>query len=62
MPRDQTTRDAIRDYVAEEGSATSRQLADYLGITRQAVSLHLRRLLADGEIFKTGSTRAARYF
>lgn len=62
MPKDPSTRDAIRDFIADKGSATSRQLADHLGITRQAVSLHLRQLLADGAIFKTGSTRAARYF
>lgn len=62
MPKDLPTRDAIRDFIADKGSATSRQLADHLGITRQAVSLHLRQLLADGAIFKTGSTRAARYF
>ena len=62
MPRDRSTRDAIRDYIAGNGSATSPELADHLGITRQAVSLHVRELLADGEIFKTGSTRAARYF
>ncbi len=62
MPRPHSTRDAIRDYIDDNGSATSRELADHLGITRQAVSLHLRRLLADAAIFKTGSTRAARYF
>lgn len=31
-------------------------------MTRQAVHLHLRRLVESGEIVKTGSTRAARYF
>lgn len=62
MSRPSSTRDAIRDYIRENGSATSRELADHLGITRQAVSLHLRKLLEDAEIFKTGSTRAARYF
>jgi anti-sigma regulatory factor (Ser/Thr protein kinase) len=62
MPKDGSTRSLIREHIAQSGSATSRELAVRLGITRQAVSLHLRRLLADGEIFKTGSTRAARYF
>ncbi|MDH3512146.1 MAG: DUF4325 domain-containing protein [Gammaproteobacteria bacterium] len=62
MSRLHSTRDAIRDYIDANGSATSRELADHLGITRQAVSLHLRQLLVDAEIFKTGSTRAARYF
>jgi anti-sigma regulatory factor (Ser/Thr protein kinase) len=62
MPKARSTRDAIREYIQENGSATSPELADYLGITRQAVSLHLRQLLASAEILKTGSTRAARYF
>lgn len=62
MAKPRSTRDAIRNYIDENGSATSRALAEHLGITRQAVSLHLRKLLADDEIFKTGSTRAARYF
>jgi anti-sigma regulatory factor (Ser/Thr protein kinase) len=57
-----STRQRICQFVEEHGSATGPELAEYLGITRQAVSLHLRRLIADGEIFKTGSTRAARYF
>ena len=62
MASERSTRNVIRDYIDQKGSVTSRDLADHLGITRQAVSLHLRQLLADGEIYKTGSTRAARYF
>lgn len=61
MPKTRPTRDAIREYIEKNGSATSPELASYLGITRQAVSLHLRQLLANAEIVKTGSTRAARY-
>jgi DNA-binding MarR family transcriptional regulator len=60
MPK--TTQQAILDYIENNGSATGPELADFLGITRQAVSPHLRRLLADSKIIKTGSTRAARYF
>jgi DNA-binding MarR family transcriptional regulator len=55
-------RDEIRRFIEKQGSATGPELAEHLGITRQAVSLHLRRLIASGEVFKTGSTRAARYF
>jgi len=62
MPKPDSTRDAIREYIEENGSATGPELAEYLGVTRQAVSLHLRQLIASAEIFKTGSTRAARYF
>jgi hypothetical protein len=38
------------------------ELADHPGLTRQAIDLHLRRLIDSGEIIKTGPTRGARYF
>ena len=56
------TRQKIIEFIRQNGSATGPQLAGHLGITRQAVNLHLRRLLRDGEIVKTGSTKASRYF
>ncbi len=62
MPKPDSTRDAIRKLIAKKGSATGPELARALGITRQAVSLHLRQMIATGDIFKSGSTRAARYF
>jgi anti-sigma regulatory factor (Ser/Thr protein kinase) len=62
MAKSESTAQAIRRYIEAHGSATGPGLAQHLGITRQAVSLHLRRLLYEGVIFKTGSTRAARYF
>ncbi len=62
MRKPRSTRDAIRKLVARKGSATGPELAMALGITRQAVSLHVRRMTATGDIFKSGSTRAARYF
>ena len=62
MARTESTRESICRFIEENGSATSPELAAYLGITRQAVSLHLRRLVSSGRLFKTGSTRAARYF
>ena len=54
--------DAIRLFIERYGSATGPELAEHLGVSRQAVSLHLRQLVAAGDVFKTGSTRAARYF
>ncbi|MCP5090290.1 MAG: winged helix-turn-helix transcriptional regulator, partial [Gammaproteobacteria bacterium] len=62
MSQSRSTREVIREFIEERGSATSTDLAEHLGITRQAVSLHLRQLVDAGKIFKTGSTRAARYF
>jgi biotin operon repressor len=62
VPTQNSTRDAVRSLIAETGSATGPELASALGITRQAVSLHLRQLIAAGEVFKSGSTRGARYY
>lgn len=62
MGKTDSTQAAIRRFIEDNGSATGPELAEYLGITRQAVHLHLRRLIAAREIYKTGSTRAARYF
>ena len=39
------TRKAIREYVEEQGSATGPELAAHLGITPQAVSLHIRAMV-----------------
>lgn len=61
MPKTESSRDKILRYIHRSGSATGPELAKHLEISRQAVSLHLRRLLADKEIIKTGSTKAARY-
>lgn len=61
MKRSESTRDAIRRLIEQKGSVTGPELADELGISRQAVSLHLRKLITEGAVFKTGSTRAARY-
>ena len=62
MDKRLSTRETILGLIEEKGSATGPELAAWLGITRQAVNPHLRELMATGKIFKTGSTRAARYF
>ena len=56
------TREIIQQIIADDGSATATELAHRLDITRQAVNAHLGNLIREGKIFKTGSTRAARYF
>jgi len=61
MKKTESTHDAILRLVEQRGTVTGPELADELGISRQAVSLQLRRLIAEGAIFKTGSTRAAKY-
>ena len=57
-----STADAILAQLERRASATGPQLAAHLGISRQAVNVHLRRLIDAGQIVKTGTTRAARYF
>lgn len=56
-----STPQAIVEYVDKHRSATGPELAAALGVTRQAINQHIRRLLAERKILKTGSTRAARY-
>lgn len=56
------TREIIEQIIAKNGSATAIELAGRLDITRQAVNAHLRTLIGEGKVIKTGSTRAARYF
>ena len=56
-----STRESILAFINGQGSTTSAELVDHLGITRQAINLHLRALIDSGQIIKTGSTKAARY-
>lgn len=62
MARAEKTQAKILNLLDAGGSATSPELAEALGITRQAVNQHIRHLLAQRKIVKTGSTRAARYY
>jgi anti-sigma regulatory factor (Ser/Thr protein kinase) len=51
----------ILDYLSGRESATGKELREHLGISRQALNVHLRRLIESGDVTKSGSTRAARY-
>jgi anti-sigma regulatory factor (Ser/Thr protein kinase)/biotin operon repressor len=51
----------ILAYLERHESCSGRELARHLGITRQALNLHLRKLVRAGRVLKTGSTRGARY-
>lgn len=55
------TRQKIVSYLSRRESATGKELREHLGISRQALNFHLRRLIASGEVIKSGSTRAASY-
>ncbi len=57
-----SSRASILAYLKAHGSATGKELRDYLGISRQALSVHLRALIGSGQIVKSGSTRGARYY
>ena len=52
----------ILDYLEQMGAASARQLCERLGISRQALNLHIRELIRNGKIIKTGATRSARYY
>jgi DNA-binding transcriptional ArsR family regulator len=51
----------ILAYLARRASATGGELRAYLGITRQALSVHLRSLVEAGKVVRLGATRGARY-
>jgi biotin operon repressor len=54
-------KDRILAYLRKKGTAGGRELREHLGITRQALNKHITALIDSGELYKTGSTRAARY-
>ncbi len=43
-------------------SATGKELCQRLDISRQALNIHLKSLIASGQVVKSGSTRNARYY
>jgi anti-sigma regulatory factor (Ser/Thr protein kinase) len=56
------TKQGILNYLEQMGASASRQLCERLGISRQALNLHIRELINSGKIIKTGATRSARYY
>ena len=56
------TKQLILDCLDKQGSATSKQLGEHVGISRQALNVHLRALIDAGKVYKSGSTRAAIYY
>lgn len=51
----------ILAFLSRRQSATGGELRVHLRLSRQALSLHLRRLLTDHKIAKSGTTRGASY-
>ena len=55
------TPESILAFLKNQGSSGSKTLGAHLGISRQALNLHLNRLIDAGKIVRTGATRNARY-
>jgi biotin operon repressor len=51
----------ILAYLSRRKSASGGELRAHLGLSRQALNIHLRRLVEDGKVIRTGATRGARY-
>ena len=51
----------ILAYLARRRSASGAELRSHLDISRQALSLHVRKLVEAGKVVRSGTARAARY-
>ena len=54
-------RDLILDSARRQGSVTAGEIQEAVGISRQAVNKHIRKLREEGLIRKIGVTRGAKY-
>jgi len=61
-PRGQEIRRFILERVDEHAHDIAQLTAKQFGVTRQAVNLHLQRLLADSDLVRQGKTRRTRFF
>jgi biotin operon repressor/anti-sigma regulatory factor (Ser/Thr protein kinase) len=52
---------SILAFLARRPEASGQELRTRLGITRQALNLHMRALIREGKVLKSGATRGARY-
>ena len=55
-------KEKILARLASQSPLTGKQLSQYLGISRQALNVHLKELIAAGTVIKTGSTKNAQYY
>ena len=44
------TKDSIHQYIVKNKSASGRELAEYFGITKQAVNKHIKALVQEQKI------------
>ena len=56
------SKDKILEFLKRHETANSSELCDLLGISRQALNVHLRSLINAGTVLKAGSTRSSYYF
>jgi len=56
------TAEKIQEYLTTHKQVTSKQLSEYLGISRQALFKHLPKLLNEGKIGKIGKPPVVYYF
>jgi hypoxanthine-guanine phosphoribosyltransferase len=50
-----TTKENIIEYIKNRGSASAKDLISHVGISKQAIFIHLKRLIDDGLISKVGN-------
>ena len=55
-------KEKILARLVSQSPLTGKQLSQYLAISRQALNVHLKELIAAGEVIKTGSTKNAQYY
>ena len=51
----------ILAYLSRRKSASGGELRAHVGLSRQALSVHIRSLISAGTVVRTGTTRGARY-
>ena len=56
-----STPESIMAFLQEQGASGSKTLCKHLGISRQALNVHLNRLIDEGRVVRTGATRNTQY-
>lgn len=56
-----STPENILSFLQDQGSSGSKALCAHLGISRQALNVHINRLIDEGKVVRSGATRNTRY-